>query len=72
MGCTEGSQGAMVTACTEESALWIYGKNFYCESGQALEEVTQTGCGIFLYEQFQNSSGQGPQQPDITLELALL
>ena len=72
MECTEKSQGAMVTACNDESSLWIHGKNFHREGGRALEEVIQRGCGIFHLEHFQHSAEQGPQQPDLTLKLALL
>lgn len=72
MRCTEKSQGTMVTACNEESSCWICGKNFHREGGQALEEVAQRGCGIFHLEHLQNSAGQEPQQPDLTLKLALL
>lgn len=72
MGCTEKSQGAMVTACNKESSLWMYGKNFHHEGGPAPEVVTHRGCGIFHLEHFQNSAGQGPQQPDLSLKLALL
>lgn len=42
------------------------------DTGVALEQVAQRDYGIFILGETQNSPRQGPEQPDLSLRLALL
>ena len=47
-------------------------KNLHQESGSGLEQVAQRDYEISIFQDFKNSTGQVPEQPDLTLRLALL
>lgn len=48
------------------------GETFLHEDSQAVEQAAQTGCAICNLGGFQDLTGQGPEQPGLTSDLALL
>lgn len=46
-------------------------KNNLQKNGQAVDQVAQSGCGISVPTDTLNSTGQKPEQPNLTLNLGL-
>lgn len=40
---------------------------FYCDGNQALAQLAQKSCGVFLIGDLQRSSGHGPGQPALSV-----
>lgn len=66
--CRQSVKGleAMGTSFRDVNSDCIEGKK------KVVRGASWTGCGAFVFGNIQNSSGNCPEQPDITLKLVLL
>ena len=54
---------------SSRSEIGCQGEVFYRESGEALEQVTQRGCGCLISGGIPGQIGQSPGQSDLVLDV---
>lgn len=56
----------------QQGKVWLKEKAHHSDGDEVLEPVAQRSWEIFIFRDFQKSTGHNPQQPDLTLKLLLL